>query len=110
MALLRTPFDRTGLDTEVLSAEPQAALVARDHQLARQPRLTAADLAAQPVVGVPADDARTAPAAQASDLAQLLEAVALGQVMAVGRKQPGMPAYALPGRLVHDRSSEPGAT
>jgi len=36
-ALLRTPFERTGLDTEVLSSEPQVALTARDHQLARRP-------------------------------------------------------------------------
>jgi DNA-binding transcriptional LysR family regulator len=82
-ALLRTPFDRTGLDTEVLSSEPQVALTARDHRLARQSRLTAADLAAEPVAGLPAD-AGASPAAQPmADLAQLLEAVALGHAVAL---------------------------
>jgi hypothetical protein len=73
VALLRTPFDRTGLDTEVLSSEPQAALTARAHQLARQPRLTAADLAAALPPGAPL----------AADLAQLLETAALGQAVAL---------------------------
>ena len=82
-ALLRTPFDRTGLDTEVLRSEPQVALTARDHQLARQPRLTAPDLTAEPGVTLPAG-AGTSPAAPpAADLAQLLETVALGQAVAL---------------------------
>jgi hypothetical protein len=45
-ALLRTPFDPTGLDTEVLSSESQVVLTAKDHRLAGQPRLTVADPAA----------------------------------------------------------------
>jgi LysR family transcriptional regulator, benzoate and cis,cis-muconate-responsive activator of ben and cat genes len=82
-ALLRTPFDRTGLDTEVLSSEPQVALAARDHHLARQPRLTAAEVTAEPAVALHAGDETSPVARQPADLAQLLETVALGHAVAL---------------------------
>lgn len=91
VALLRTPFDRRGLDLEELRSEPQVALVARRHPLAALRRLHVADLAGESVVpspNVPPADGEmvakdTARGPRAQDLAQLLEAVALGQIVAL---------------------------
>jgi DNA-binding transcriptional LysR family regulator len=105
--LLRSPFDGRGLDLEPLLTEPRVVALASGHRLARRQRLRRADLAGEPVPRWPgADEATTAywtgrdPASMADtwpepegepapdagpvvgDIAQLLEAVALGQAVA----------------------------
>jgi DNA-binding transcriptional LysR family regulator len=49
VAILRRPFDRRGLDAEVLLAEPRVAVLPADHRLARRRRLRRADLAGEPM-------------------------------------------------------------
>jgi DNA-binding transcriptional LysR family regulator len=109
VALLRSPFPEAGLDIWELLSEPRVVALPAGHRLAGRTRLRRADLAAEPVPHWPdADDAtaaywsgqdprsRTAqwpagagelpppaPAGPAvSDLAQLLEVIALGQAVA----------------------------
>ena len=99
VALVRSPYDEHGLDSDVLLSEARVAALAQDHKLAAHARLRRADLAGEPVPHWP--DATPAAAAywtgrdQASlrleppprgpavgDLAQLLAVVALGQAVA----------------------------
>jgi len=108
VAILRTPSDLRGLDTEVLLAEPRVAVLPAGHRLAGRRRLRRADLAGEPmprwadhVDGATAaywtgSDTPPAPSpAQAppraaerpegpeiSDMNQLLDRVALGQAVA----------------------------
>jgi DNA-binding transcriptional LysR family regulator len=49
VALLRTPFDPRGLDTEVLMVEPRVVALAADHRLAGRRELRRADLAGEPM-------------------------------------------------------------
>lgn len=49
VAILRTPFDTRGLDTEVLLVEPRVAVLAAEHRLARRRELRRADLAGEPM-------------------------------------------------------------
>ena len=49
VAVLRMPFDRRGLDAEVLLAEPRVAVLPADHRLAGRRRLRRADLAGEPM-------------------------------------------------------------
>ena len=95
VALLHTPFDQRGLDTELLVVEPRVAVLPVGHRLADRPELCRADLAGEPMprwTG-PADAASAAywsgtdtPAPgtgpRINDLSQLLDAVALGNVVA----------------------------
>ncbi|MEU6372682.1 LysR family transcriptional regulator [Streptomyces sp. NPDC046909] len=74
-ALVYAPYDRTGLDAEILAAEPRVAALAADHPLAAREHLSLADL------GLSAgelhrylDDTRKL----GHDLAQLLALVPLG--------------------------------
>ncbi|MDN3026980.1 LysR family transcriptional regulator [Streptomyces sp. S.PB5] len=74
-ALVYEPYDRTGLDAEILAAEPRVAALAADHPLAAREHLSLADL------GLSAgelhrylDDTRKL----GHDLAQLLALVPLG--------------------------------
>ncbi|WP_018568112.1 LysR family transcriptional regulator [Streptomyces sp. PsTaAH-124] len=78
VALVHTPYDPTGLDSETLTVEPRVAAVAAAHPLAARTRLGLDDLGmtAEDVgrpVGRARDDCR--------DLAQLLTLVALGEVV-----------------------------
>jgi DNA-binding transcriptional LysR family regulator len=107
VALLRSPFQHSGLEVEELLSEPRVAALAADHRLASRTRLRRADLAGEPLPRWPDGDPATAaywtgrdpqslaaawpdgvpPALPAtgpsvSDLVQLLEVVALGQVVA----------------------------
>ncbi len=49
VAILRTPFDQRGLDTELLLTEPRVAVLSAGHPLAGRPELRRADLAGQPM-------------------------------------------------------------
>ncbi|MGW1996846.1 LysR family transcriptional regulator [Embleya sp. NPDC001921] len=75
VALVYEPFDRTGLDAEVLVAEPRVAALAAGHPHAGREELTLADLGLRPgdVDGF-IDESRR----QGRDLAQVLALVALG--------------------------------
>ncbi|MEV0276543.1 LysR family transcriptional regulator [Streptomyces sp. NPDC050610] len=74
-ALVHEPFDRTGLDSEALTAEPCVAALAATHRLAGQDHLTLADLGLLPEE-LPGFVHKTRTAGR--DLAQLLTLVALG--------------------------------
>ncbi|MEU8984412.1 LysR substrate-binding domain-containing protein [Streptomyces sp. NPDC048309] len=76
-ALVHEPFDRTGLDTETLTAEPRVAALAATHPLAARDRLTLADLGLRPGdLHRFRDETR----GEGRDLAQLLTLVALGDL------------------------------
>ena len=106
VAILRTPFDQRGLDTELLLTEPRVAVLPSGHPLAARPELRRADLAGQPMprwTG-PADPAAhaywtgadtssatrnqddrhtgTVPGPEINDISQLLDAVTLGNAVA----------------------------
>ena len=49
VAILRTPFDQRGLDTELLLTEPRVAVLPAGHPLANRPELRRADLVGQPM-------------------------------------------------------------
>ncbi|WP_327139722.1 LysR family transcriptional regulator [Nocardia sp. NBC_01327] len=107
IAVLRSPFEHTGLEIEELLCEPRVVVLPAQHRLAARSRLRRADLAGEPLPHWPGADAATAQywhgtdaasvaatwtdAAAAApgsegpvvnDLAQLLEVVALGQAVA----------------------------
>jgi DNA-binding transcriptional LysR family regulator len=106
VAVLHTPFDRRGLDLELLQIEPRVAVLPADHRLAHRRELRRDNLAGEPMphwTGQ-ADPASAAywtasdrPVAAAgpriNDMNQLLDAVALGNVVAyvpegVARQHP----------------------
>ncbi|MBE1878787.1 LysR family transcriptional regulator [Myceligenerans pegani] len=49
VALVRGPFDDTGVDHQVVRSEPRIVLLPTEHRLARVPRITVADLHDDPV-------------------------------------------------------------
>lgn len=96
VAVLHAPFDRRGLDTELLLVQQRVAVLPADHRLAQRHELSRADLAGErmPRWTGPSDAAAAAcwtgtdnPAPPAdgpriNDMNQLLDAVALGNVVA----------------------------
>ncbi|MFF4011764.1 LysR family transcriptional regulator [Streptomyces sp. NPDC001717] len=102
VALLRSPFDGQGLDSETLVIEPRLAVLPAGHRLAGRRRLRPADLEGEPIPrwkgaapsataydGREAGDGPTGPAPAdppegplVSGVEQLLEVVALGQAVA----------------------------
>ncbi|MDR6978003.1 DNA-binding transcriptional LysR family regulator [Streptomyces sp. 3330] len=93
VALVHEPYDRTGLDTEDLAAEPRVAALAVRHPLAARAALRVADLGLRPQeVQHYIDEVR----GRGQDLAQLLTMVGLGEVV------PLLPAS------VADRYPRPG--
>ncbi|HEX6677977.1 MAG TPA: LysR family transcriptional regulator [Actinomycetes bacterium] len=104
VALLRSPFDDRGLDTEPLLTEPRLVALAAGHRLAGRRRLLLGDLAGEPVphfqdadeqaaaywagrdpdslAAAWAGEPRPAPGPRVGDIAQLLEVVSLGQAVA----------------------------
>ncbi|MFJ6047912.1 LysR family transcriptional regulator [Streptomyces sp. NPDC092307] len=88
VAFLTAPYDDVaGLDTEPLVTQDQVAMVPRAHRLAGRAALTLADLAGEQLPRWPGDD-DDVPAAdgrppQVRDLSQLMQLVALGQLVAV---------------------------
>ncbi|MEV7418012.1 LysR substrate-binding domain-containing protein [Streptomyces sp. NPDC089919] len=107
VALLRSPFDGRGLDSETLVVEPRLAVLPAGHRLAGRDRLGPADLDGEPVPrwlgadptdadpddptgrdGADADAGRPGPAPAGTpggplvaSVEQLLEVVALGQAV-----------------------------
>jgi DNA-binding transcriptional LysR family regulator len=96
VAILRAPFGRRGLDTELLLTEPRVAVLPAHHRLAGRAVLRCADLAAEPIPrwkgqadpGAAAhwtgddQDAERPPGPEINDISQLLDAVALGNAVA----------------------------
>jgi DNA-binding transcriptional LysR family regulator len=102
VALLRTPFTKTGLDHEPLATEPRVAVVARDHMLAKRNCVRRMELADEPIPRwrrpaadtgsvaywngldcLPEPARPTVPAGPVvGDMDQLIEVVALGQAVA----------------------------
>ncbi|MFF4487924.1 LysR family transcriptional regulator [Streptomyces sp. NPDC001544] len=79
-ALVHEPFDRTGLDTETLAAEPRVVALAATSPLAARDSLALADLGLRPgELHRYIDEIR----GQGRDLAQLLTLVGLGSVAPV---------------------------
>lgn len=98
LALLGSPYDLRGLDAEPLLAEPRVAALPRAHPLATRAGLACRDLTGLPMPRwpsanaaerdywagrdrVPSDEPLTGPTVH--DNSQLLEAVALGQAVAL---------------------------
>jgi DNA-binding transcriptional LysR family regulator len=102
VAIVRAPFDRRGLDTELLLTEPRVAVLPAQHRLASRPELRRADLAGEPMPRWAGSsdpvaaaywsgtDTPTAargqpdrpPGPEINDISQLLDAVALGNAVA----------------------------
>ncbi|HTX26645.1 MAG TPA: LysR substrate-binding domain-containing protein [Streptosporangiaceae bacterium] len=103
VAILRAPFDRRGLDTELLLTEPRLAVLPADHRLAGRAELRRADLAGEPMprwTGSPdpaaaahwigadtpglADGTPDGPldGPEINDISQLMAAVTLGNAVA----------------------------
>jgi DNA-binding transcriptional LysR family regulator len=103
VAILRAPFDQRGLDAELLLAEPRLAVLPAGHRLAGHGELRRGDLASEPMprwagqadpaaaaywagTDAPAGPgpaaAGTPPGPEINDIAQLLDAVALGSAVA----------------------------
>ncbi|MFG3003347.1 LysR family transcriptional regulator [Streptomyces calvus] len=77
-ALVHAPFDATGLDSETLAVEPRVAVLASSHPLAARDRLELADLGwTTATVEHRIDAVRRG----RGDLAQVLTAVSLGEVI-----------------------------
>ncbi|MEV0115707.1 LysR family transcriptional regulator [Streptomyces sp. NPDC050844] len=77
VALVHEPFDRTGLDSEALVAEPRVVALAATHPLAGKDQVALADLGLRPGdVHRFIDETR----GRGHDLAQLLTLVGLGDV------------------------------
>ncbi|MDT0614699.1 LysR family transcriptional regulator [Streptomyces lancefieldiae] len=78
VALVHAPFDGAGLDTETLAVEPRVAVLASNHPLASRDRMELADLGLNAgTVDRHIDGARRGH----GDLAQVLTAVSLGEVV-----------------------------
>jgi DNA-binding transcriptional LysR family regulator len=100
VALLPTPFDERGLDTEPLLTEPRLVALAATDPLAARKRLRLADLAGRALPdGTPADRDGLSPASPADnrrpalDLAQIFNLIELGSIVwfppaSVARRHP----------------------
>ncbi|HEX4225046.1 MAG TPA: LysR substrate-binding domain-containing protein [Pseudonocardiaceae bacterium] len=95
VGMAHAPFDQHGLDSEPLQVEPRVAVLPADHRLAGRTELRRAELAGEPMphwtgqadpasVAYWSASAELVPAAgpRINDMNQLLDAVALGQVVA----------------------------
>jgi DNA-binding transcriptional LysR family regulator len=86
VAFLTSPYDDlAGFDTEPLLTQDQVAMLPRAHRLAGRAALTLADLAGEPVPRWPGHDGQATGAhlPQVRDTSQLMQLVALGQLVAV---------------------------
>jgi DNA-binding transcriptional LysR family regulator len=86
VAFLTAPYDDlAGFDTEPLLIQDQVAMLPRAHPLAGRAALTLADLAGEQVPRWPGGNERAAGARlpQVRDTSQLMQLVALGQLIAV---------------------------
>ncbi|MFI1509602.1 LysR family transcriptional regulator [Streptomyces sp. NPDC020597] len=86
VAFLTTPYDDlTGFDTESLLTQGQMAVLPRAHRLAGRAALTLADLTGEQLPRWPGDDADAADGRppEVRDVSQVMQLVALGQVVAI---------------------------
>ncbi|WP_405891152.1 LysR substrate-binding domain-containing protein [Streptomyces sp. NBC_01527] len=86
VAFLTAPYDDVaGFDTETLVTQDQVAMLPRAHRLAGRAALTLADLAGEQLPRWPDDDVHATDGRlpQVRDISQLMQLVALGQLVAV---------------------------
>jgi len=86
VAFLTAPYDDVaGFDTEPLVTQDQVAMLPRAHRLAGRAALTLADLAGEQLPRWPDDDVHATDGRlpQVRDVSQLMQLVALGQLVAV---------------------------
>ncbi|WP_051781834.1 MULTISPECIES: LysR family transcriptional regulator [unclassified Streptomyces] len=86
VAFLTSPYDdMAGFDTEPLVIQDQVAMLPRAHRLAGRAALTLADLAGEQLPRWPGDDddATDDCPPQVRDIAQLMQLVALGRLVAI---------------------------
>jgi DNA-binding transcriptional LysR family regulator len=86
VAFLTAPYDDlSGFDTEPLLAQDQVAMLPRAHRLADRAALTLADLAGEQLPRWPGDDGHATDGGppQVRDISQLMQLIALGQLVAV---------------------------
>lgn len=84
VAFLHAPHDDlAGFDTELLLTQDQVAMLSRDHRLADRAVIRLSDLADEPFPRWPGTDPDGATGPAVRDAAQLMQLIALGQVVAV---------------------------
>ncbi|MFF1768541.1 LysR family transcriptional regulator [Streptomyces sp. NPDC058249] len=84
LAFLHAPHDDLGgFDTELLLTQDQVAVLPRHHRLAERAALVLADLDGEPFPRWPGTSAHEASGPEVRDAGQLMQLVALGQVVAV---------------------------
>jgi DNA-binding transcriptional LysR family regulator len=101
-ALVYEPFDRTGLDAEVVHTESRVAALTAGHPLAAREKLTTADLGLPPAEELAARH-------DAKDLAQLLTLIEVGRLSGAVLPASVRDRYPRPGVAYRDLPDAPPA-